>query len=392
MSDIKIKNINNTSKRMIMLNDIYYLSVILLTIKVVLISSELIVLNELIDNTIFAISIILIATKMVLLNKSLFDLILIGMIGIICLYTGIKSGSYHIFISYLIIAGSYKSDMKKMIKCILYTLTIMILTHLVVYLINMLFNNVEISSIVKQGEFVSTHSFYLGHSNTASMYILWTILGFIYLNYDNLTINKIIVYSALMISNYYFTRSRTCIIISILMISMIFLDKYILKNSNKIFKNLSKYGFIIISLITITLCKFYDKFSFISIINKLFSGRLLLSYFALKTYGYTLFGQFIDFTVNYGVVSNWSVTRLAIDIMPLRLIINYGVFYLIVYSLLLLKSNKYALKKEHIFITLMIFYSLMEIFTMNAVVCFPLAICGWYIINNNSIKSSIIKR
>lgn len=386
MTETNETAINIKHKKIMTVNGLYYVAIILLTVKTILTSSQLIILNETIDNIIFISCIIFIMLKMILFFRSFRYLLITVGIGFICLYTCVKTGSYHIFTSYLIIAGSFKVNKRTMVKCIAYTSGILISIHVAIYLLNLSFGTIESSAIVKQGIFVSTNSFYLGHSNTASMYILWTLLAFIYLNYEKLSFNKIVIYLLIMGMNYYFTKSRTGLIVSIVAILMIYFDKYVLDKNNKIFKRIAKYGFTILSIIACLLCIFYNSTQYMQLMDKIFTGRLLLGSFAYKTFGYTLFGQFIDFNQNYGVLSNWSVTRLAIDIMPLRLLINYGIFYLLLYNFMLLKINKYTSRIENILISLMVLHSCMEIFTINAIVCFPLSIVGWYMLNEKYLN------
>lgn len=386
MEKINARIIKCDNRKIAIANIFYYLAIILLTIKTIDLSSQLIKIDDSLQNLIFLSAIFLIGVKLILTNVSVKFAIIVLIMGIVCLYGGVVTKSYHIFMTYLVIIGSYKSDKRVLIKLITYTISFMVFIHMIVYLIAYIFSTVDVNTIAKGSRSIQTHSFYLGHSNTASMYILWSILGIIYLKYRKVNKIQLLFYIILISIIYFFTRSRTMILLGGIAILLIYVDKYIIIKQSKLIDLFCKYGYIIGSIGIILLCIFYRSIKNIRIIDTLFTGRLMLANFALEKYGITFFGRMIDYTKNYGEISNWSITRLTIDIMPLRLLINYGVFYIIIYSIILLITTKWMSRCEKIFVFLMIINGFLEIFTINAIICFPLAICGWYFVNSKNYR------
>ncbi len=244
-----LKNIKKTN--------LYYISVILLAIKIYYSTSQIFQIPNILSKIITLVIIILLLTKIYLERYTLKQWKYMIPIILIAGYTSIRINEYNIILTTLMIIAIKDVDFKKILKIIVCTNVFMLSIHIVIYLIY-LYTNPDFIMFYYAKDGTVRHSFMLGHPNYVSLIIISTYLAYLYLIYDDKRdIMKYIVGILLMVLLGITTRSRTSMLIVGLIMVLFFISKINIKVElkNKIFQKAGKFAFIAFSiLIFCTLC------------------------------------------------------------------------------------------------------------------------------------------
>ena len=122
-----LKNINKTS--------LYYISVILLSLKIFYSTSQIFAIPDILSKIITLIIIILLLTKIYLEKYTLKQWKYILPIILITGYTSIRINEYNIVLTTLLAIGIKDVDLKKLLKMIIYLNLSILALHIITYLI-----------------------------------------------------------------------------------------------------------------------------------------------------------------------------------------------------------------------------------------------------------------
>lgn len=249
---------------------------------------------------------------------------------ILCGYLASKSADDMRVLWFVIVIISSKGiDFDKTVKYSFITM----LSCCIIYLLCYLFGISQ--EIVMYSERGLRHSLGLGHPNICSAYYSILITLNIYLKFDRLKIRNIFSYLLGSLIIYYFTKSITGLITTLLVLIIVFVLRFIsLKklNSNIIMFLL----FTGIFIFTITPIIYNPKFFFL---DKLLTGRLRQANFYYVKYGISLFGS----NINADLLNIYTDNLL--DMGYAKMLINNGIFYysfvVFGYLMVMLKAVKY---------------------------------------------------
>ena len=107
-------------------------------------------------------------------------------------------------------------------------------------------------------------------------------------------------------------------------------------------------------------------------VNDFLTDRLRLSVFGYNSYGYTLFGKFIDFTLP----TKYTINRLVIDCFYIRCLVNYGIIYIIFLSIGFYFYSRNGNANEIIYLILISLIAISENYIPHLVFVFPLLFLG----------------
>lgn len=130
-----------------------------------------------------------------------------------------------------------------------------------------------------------------GHPNTLHMTLFILVALYIYNRYDKLKNIEYIVLIALNFFIYYFSVSRTGMILTLLLIVLTIVSKLKFKTIQNIIIKIPVIIFIALLLISFITGILYEKVDFMDEVNKFFNGRIAYSNYYLETYGFSLFGN-----------------------------------------------------------------------------------------------------
>ena len=182
---------SQVNKRIEYSNKIYNFAYFIIVFKSLYTYTELIPHNY--DQIIFGICnislLMVIAYKMLFLQKyTIRQIVIIASLILITFYTDRKVFMFTLFPDFLLIAALQDVDFKHTIS-IMYKIEAVILAiHIVIYPVIYFFNKESIKFTYRKGSTeLVRHQFLLGQSNIFSMFLLWTILAYLYVNYEKLT-------------------------------------------------------------------------------------------------------------------------------------------------------------------------------------------------------------
>ena len=281
--------------------NIYYINVVLLVIKIYYSISEIFIIPNFISKLI-TFYILATFSLNLLINTyrkkyGLKTILIEYVIVFLASYSSLVSKDFNILLSCFLIIGIKDVDLKKTLRIILKINVIMILIHFILYILAWSFNSENL--VVKcnaDGE--KRYCFFLNNPNQLSIILFSTYSTYIYLKYKNIKLRDYVIGLILCIFIYVFPKSRTSSIIAMLFIVFIAISKIDNENVKKIIQYIARYLFIVIFIITfIFIIKFDDirQYKFIWKIDTILSGRIWHTNLAFENYGLTLFGQNINY-------------------------------------------------------------------------------------------------
>lgn len=347
--------------------------------------SELIVLNSIFKTIIYGIIILLLGYKVVVEGLSIKEILIYLIIGIICLLAYIKVDSIFFLINFVMIISIRGVNIKKVVKLDIIIKCVFLVTHIIIYIGNYFFAYDKFQElIINHGDRIR-HAFYFTHPNIVSAIVFWIIMDLYYLK-EKISVKHILISIILMLVNYYFTRSRTILILFIVFLIIFFVEK-MLKNKeifNRILTITYKFIFEIITIASIAMGILY-KYNLrliTTVLNQLTSGRVYYSYAAFTDFGINLF-------------SNANALKLEkylfIDNFYVRCAVLYGLIFVVMISIMtkLSKSKNDKNIKEKIMIIILAISLFSEYFGIIIGNAIPLLLLGNLIMNkeeNNEKK------
>lgn len=221
-------------------------------------------------------------------------IVLIGVISIVTLITTRRQG---MLFSALAIVGIKNIDLKKCIKMIMTIGGILFIFVVLRYiLVNGLSDEVTSVRYIFGKEInVYKTSFGYNHANKTFTLLSVLVLSYIYLNYGKISYKQWSVIVVITLGVFYYTFSRTGLIVILFSIIYYFVLESKLYNNNTLKKFLNSVPLlsVVVSFILPYIYR-WGKVPLISEINKMMSDRIHLSYEFLSYFKPKLFGQNVD--------------------------------------------------------------------------------------------------
>lgn len=258
---------------------------------------------------------------------SAFLLILCG------IYTAYITGSKWTLYSMILIAFARKIDIERTIKIVYYCMSLFLIISVGIFLLQYIF---RLSTLIVSEDGLKYNMTFVGANEAARYWIFWFAL-FLYVNAEQkiLLYKKVIIFFITLFF-YYFTRSDALVMI-LAMALLRYFEKW--KPLNKIIEKFAGYSFGIMWAFSIVMLKLEDTRLF-NVLNNFATGRFRLGKRGLEMYGPSVLGQagleFFNW-INSDVHGSY---RLVIDNAFYMIMIQYGVFYLILITYLFIKARK----------------------------------------------------
>lgn len=297
----------------------------------------------------------------ILISKGRFHLvkgILIIIIAVLIYYSSKEIDDSQLTHLVILILGFKNIDFRNlMVK----TRTTMIYTSILITSLS-LFGVIQ--NVQKYNGNYLGNSYGFSHPNMLAS-VFFTILTIsMYLNYNQITFQRILMYSSVALVIYYLSSSKTFIMLWFMALVLLLIFK---KNSRRhiyLLKKILPLTALIFSILSILAVYKYDQGSQIWMsLNNFFTGRITLAKNAVDTYGITWFGSKVSWiTTEKAAIEN--VATNVIDNGYLRLLIIYGIipFVLFIIGLtLLIKRKVKENSMDQVFcIILFLIYGFME--------------------------------
>lgn len=288
-------------------------------------------------------------------------IVFIGVISIVTLITTRRQG---LIFSALAIVGIKNIDLKKCIKMIMTIGGVLFIFVVLRYiLVNGLSDEVtSVRYIFGKEVNVYKTSFGYNHANKTFTLLSVLVLSYIYINYGKISYKQWSVILVITLGVFYYTFSRTGLIVILFSIIYYFvLESKLYNNTLKKILNSVPLLSVVVSFILPYIYK-WGKVPFISEINKMMSDRIYLSYEFLRYFKPKLFGQNVDNLNAYRAqTNNWY---LVCDNSYVLILCAYGVVVFLLCLYLIYRLSIMAKEDKSILFVLSSFcvYGIAEAF------------------------------
>lgn len=262
------------------------------------------------------------------------ELIVNAIIFAVCALIYVKLDTIFFLMNFLFIMSVKNINIKNVVKTDIVVKCIFLVVHIVAYSIGYATNYNGIQELAMSDDGRIRHAFYFIHPNIMSSIVFWLLLDLYYLKKNMKFINKI-ASLIIMIVTYYFTRSRTILVLYVVCVVLIGSNSFFKnkKNYSKIISIIYKYIFdfmTVISFLIAILYKYNNNFVR-KVLNPITSGRVYASYEAIKRYGVTFL---------YNIKALDFENNLIIDNFYIRSTVLYGMFFLLMLIIMPKLRNK----------------------------------------------------
>lgn len=331
---------------------------------------------------------ICIVYKLFIQKYTFLNLIILLVLGAIFAYSNITLKYYSFFYSYIFICGLQNVDINKILKASIFTKSIMLAIHIIMYIILFFMKPAAIVFFYRNG--IERQSFFFGHPNTFTAFLAWTCLEIIYVYYKKLKVWHYLIIELITVAFYYFTNSNTgTIVITGVIILSLFRNKNIRLLQN-VLRMFSKYGFLAASAFFYIIAKIYPFLNgnlktMWENFDKALTGRLLFGAYTVDLYGITWFGRFLNTPSKSFWRGHWLDT-IYFDNTFYEYLFRMGTIFLIIISVALIIYNYKMTYMDNLLICALIYYGVMEGYIINVFICFPLILIGKYMFGKNEEK------
>jgi len=354
--------------------NIYYLGIILITVKYLL--DRIVYINNhgLLNHALLGGSMLCFAYGIWINSKySYKELAIIGTTTVLCLYSYIKSGDITLLVGWFIVVASRKQNSRKIIQMIHYTkIVVMIIS--VIWYINALFLFQDTKYMIYHGNSIA-HHFGFSHPNGFGVFFFWVMFEHIYLKYEKMKIQDIFFYFLSIFTVYKLTFCDTAFYVSIILFILIIVDKGTRK-ARQYIPLIAKFSIPVCSMIIGGAVYIYHArigaaIGLIIKFDDLITGRIRLGAKLLDLYGWSIIGQ----RAPLGKIEwdqYYRVTLLNCDGLYEYLFFISGIIFLIFISFL---GFRMAERRENIECIMLIgyaIYGMIETQGLNLILSFPL--------------------
>lgn len=373
---------------------LYTIAYVILVVKSFLDSSQLWRRPEILDSLLLCSYFGLIFLKLFMQDYNWKMIAGMILLGLPCVFTCFKISYFTILFTFTLIIGLQHVDYKKTLNAVSNTKLLILGIHVLVYIVVYIVAPQTLHfSYRTAGE--ARHYFYMGHANTFSAYLVWAMIEKLYANYERITYRHIWFVWAVYFTFYQFTDSNTSLIVTTICCVLMSIDKGKKELLRKPMTTLSQYTYGILAIFFTFMASGYTKFGggllvVFNFLNDFFTGRLLFGAYLYNVFGPTPLGQIVYLNGTTYWYGHW-IDTLVIDNCYLMLLEYYGWFYMLVLAVafMIIMSKKGPFGNiERIIIFAYTYFSVMENYATNAVLCFPLIFIGVYVYRNAEAKTA----
>ena len=294
-----------------------------------------------------------------------------GLLGAACVLTRLGSGLMFWVYSVITILALRKEDISDVFRFLRWCLTISLLILTLAFAVKYFQGQRQFIEIDNVGRRRVRLAFV--HANTLAIYILNLILLWIWEKYDSIGPKAIASLLLISLAVYLLTDCRTAFLCEMLLCLMIVLAKYGGKAAGLL--HFGARWAVPAAAIFMLACSMMwlapNRGPFLEKANHLLSGRVYLSAYAVKHFGFTLFGQSMPLDP-VTVSPEWPTPFIALDCVYSVFCCCIGAIWLILICVSFYKLAKLRDLRISIFLILWAFYGASETLTLYVILFSPL--------------------
>lgn len=180
----------------------------------------------------------------------------------------------------------------------------------------------------ENGQAAANYTYGFCHRNVLGANMAVLCLAWFYLRYRKLRLWDYALWGMLTIATYLIAVSRTSLLVMVVSIAMVWVCR---RYESKLLKmpkmRLILVGFFLgLFLISLVCTVFYKRYNeFWEFVDKIFTKRLRFAHQCLETYGFSLFGQEIEFVSTLDAQNDAEAARLILDNAYMRGLLHNGI-------------------------------------------------------------------
>lgn len=282
------------------------------------------------------------------------------------LRTGFMTDAFTI----LIILAIRQDDLTPIVRIIRLTTTAFLTVHLCCYLYLLCTGQQILFTVDPMGRVRADLG--MRHPNTAAFFFLSLVIMWAWENYDSFRPIQLAYILILGAGIYLLTDSRTTYACVIALCALLLSVRYS-ERAAKLVSHVAGWITPAIGMILLACSLLWNGQGLIQKISSLLSGRIRLSAYAIANFGFTLFGQKVD----YGPILNpeaWGfwIPCFTFDCAYSYLWSNIGIIWLVLICLCFYRLSRLRNPRISLFVILWALYSVTETLSMISVRFFPL--------------------
>lgn len=233
----------------------------------------------------------------------------------------------------------------------------------------------------ENGQEAANYTYGFCHRNVLGANMAVLCLAWFYLRYRRLQLWDYVLWGVLTIATYLIAVSRTSLLIMVMSIAMVWACR---RYESKLLKmprmRLILVGFVVgLFLISLVCTVFYKRYNeFWEFVDKIFTKRLRFAHQCLETYGFSLFGQEMDFVSTLDAQNDAEATRLILDNAYMRGLLHNGIIPCGLFLFAYCKSLDRAWLRKNlpliVGMVVMAIYGMSERFMLDVYYNFPLLV------------------
>ena len=294
-----------------------------------------------------------------------------GLLGAACVLTRLGSGLMFWVYSVITILALRQEDISDVFRFLRWCLTISLLILTLAFAVKYFQGQRQFVEIDNVGRRRVRLAFV--HANTLAIYILNLILLWIWEKYDSIGPKAIASLLLISLAVYLLTDCRTAFLCEMLLCLMIILAKYGGKAAGLLHfgARWAAPAAAVFMLACSVMWMTPNRGPFLEKANRLLSGRVYLSAYAVKHFGFTLFGQSMPLDP-VTVSPEWPIPFFALDCVYSVFCCCIGAIWLILICVSFYKLAKLRDLRISIFLILWAFYGASETLTLYVILFSPL--------------------
>ena len=379
--DIKVSSAKWTAGELL-----FFIAFFLLTLKFSFDYTSLITRNESVNSILAALCIAVSATKIALQRYSMMRLALTIAICVIIGYSSFISDNKLFLYSFFLMMAMQDISIDRVVKASLYMKIATMSFHVLIYIVVFATNPESISFVYRgSGSIIPRHTFFMGHANTFSAFLIWACIDFIFIKYKKLKVFHIAIIWVVNIVFHAFTYTNSAIIVLFIITVLIVLDKLGKGFFDSLCTALTKYSYIVFTLATAFLTFIYTRLDAAQRplwekLDSFMTGRLWYGAYIYDLFGPTILGRTLSgIPEKIFWQGRWQDLFYTFDSYYIGNLYQYGIINLVLTGIALFIFSKKMETREKIVIIAFSVYAIMEAYVTNVVVCSALFIIGKHI-------------
>ena len=356
---------------------IYELAVITMTLKVML--DKLVYINNhgIIDNTLIILGVGLFLICFFFETKhTLLEYVVIGVVGILCLYASLKIGEFYLLMTFFLIIASVNKDLKRTVRLMRTVKIIIVTVSIVWYAVALIVFKDTVYSIVKNGRIA--HHFGFSHPNAFALIVGWILLETLYLSYGEYKSRMYVLYPLAGVVLYYFTSCDTIMYVMFAVTILLAFGR--ISALQRPIHFVAQYFFPVIAVINAFCVVTYMRrggllYQVVRGLDKILTARIRQVAYIMEYYGVTLFGHEVPIGDKVTYDSYYRINSIVCDGLYSYLLVCLGVIFTVMLSVVIWYCVRRKAEYSIIAIIYAI-YGILETHGINAFMVYPIFLFG----------------